>query len=148
MDVTYEQLQKYVKMEQEEDIRKFELGIWSFAKTKDPARLELLIDLFNDECPYSEVMYSLVHTIESYPKDIYIDVVLKKIEKGVRKYPIWMDCVCNRIFNDFECLKYFKDNMHKADKDSLLKLFDIMEQESSHHRELISELRKSIVSMA
>lgn len=146
MDVTYEQLQKYAKMETEEDVQKFELGIGAITETKDQKILELLIDLFDDECPYYEVMYSLVHTIETYPKEIYVEAVLKKVGDGVEKYPFWIDCICNRIFNDSISLILFRKNMNKSNKEYLLKLFDIMERESPHHKKLITILRKELDS--
>jgi hypothetical protein len=34
--------------------------------------------------------------------------------------------------------------MHLASKETLLKLFDIMEEESPHHKDLIQELKKEL----
>jgi L-rhamnose mutarotase len=137
----FKNLKKYAKMAFEEDVKLFDQTVYELADTKDPEVLNRLIDVFDDECEFPEVMYSLVHAIESYPKEVYITSVLNHIEIGVKNYPLWLDKLVNRIFNHIEYLIFFKKNMYLAPKHSLEKLFDIMEKESPHHILLIKELR-------
>lgn len=144
MKIDWNHLKHLSKMETEEDARTFDYKVWEIAAIKDVTLLENLINLFDDECPYYEVMYSLVHAIETYPKDVYVPVLLKNIENGVEKYQFWIDCLCNRIFNDENYKELFIKNMHLAPKESLLKLFDLMEKESPHHKELLQELREKL----
>lgn len=143
MDV-FEKLKQYAKMESDEDIRRFEIGVWSLAETKDPEVLKKLIDLFDDECPYYEVMYSLVHAIESYPDEIYVKTLISKIDWGLKSYSFWLVGLIASVWNHSRCCQIFKDNMSIASKDSLLKLFDLMEKESPHHQELIKSLRAEL----
>jgi len=144
MNIDWLHLKQLSKMKTPEDINEFEKKIWTLAQTKNINVLTHLIDLFDDNCLYYEVMYSLVHAIETYNKNDYVNAVIKKIHDGIKNYKFWIDCLCNRIFNDLSYLAIFRQNMHLADKESLLKLFKIMEEESPHHRQLIQELRKEI----
>lgn len=143
MDI-FEKLKQYARMESEEDIRKFEVGVWGLAQSQDPEILKKLIDLFDDQCPYYEVMYSLVHAIEKYKKEIYVPIVVEEITSLITHATFWADCLCNRIFNDEKYLKIFRENMHLAPKESLIKLFDLMEIESPHHKDLIYLLRQEL----
>jgi hypothetical protein len=90
-------------------------------------------------------MYSLVHAVETYPIYDYVITVLKKLSYLVEKCPFWADCLFNRIFNDERYLVFFRSNMGLASKEDLLKLFDLMDQESPHHKTLTSALRKEII---
>jgi len=50
------------------------------------------------------------------------------------------------ILNHDSYMHVFSQNMHLADKESLLKLFDLMQKESPNHVELITELRRELNS--
>jgi|GEM_PF-4129016 len=142
----FKRLKNLVQMKTPDDIKEFEKVIWKLAEKEDATTLGKLIDLFDDKCPYPEVMYSLVHAIEQVPNELYVSTVLSKIKTGIKDFPFWMDCLVNGIFNHQDCLNIFRQSMHLADKESLLKLFDLMDKESPHHKELIAELRWELES--
>ncbi|MEI8296308.1 MAG: Imm30 family immunity protein [Alphaproteobacteria bacterium] len=142
----FDKIRQYTKFENREDIDNFEKAVWDLAASVDPQTLEKLVDLFDDECAYYEVMYSLVHAIETYPDEIYVEGILRKTADAVQTSPLWLDCLCNRIFNNKKCLVLFKKGLHVPPKESLLQLFNIMEVESPHHRELIDDLRKELAA--
>ena len=139
-------LKKLSKMETFEDVQEFEKQIWALVETKDPYILEKLMDLFDDECDHPEVMYGLIHAMETYPDDIYIVGILKKLPDGLKNYHEWYKRLIYRLLNEDICLKLFRQHMHLADRESLLKLFDVMETESPHHVELIQELREELMA--
>lgn len=143
----WDYLKKLSKMESQEDIQEFERRVWDLAETQDPKRLKQLIDLFDDNCLYPEVMYSLVHAIETYPDEVYVKAILNKMVDGVALYPYWIRNLVYRILNEENCKKTFQTYMHLSSKDSLLKLFDLMEEESSSHREVINELRNQLLKI-
>jgi hypothetical protein len=143
MDI-FEKLNKLVKMKTFEDIQEFEKLAWERAQTKSPESLKELISLFDDHCPHQEVMFGLLHIIESYPNDIYVKSVLQNIGTALSNCPEWADRIVNRILNDEQCQIIFRQNMKLADKKTLSKLFDLMDKESPHHRELIADLREEL----
>lgn len=142
--IDWNHLKKLSKMETPEDIELFENEVGRIVQTSDPEALPHLLDLFDDDCEFPEVMFGLIHAIEVYPNKLYVQEVIKKIKDGVKKYPVWMDRLCNRIFNHPEYLAYFRQHMHLAPKESLLKLFEVMEEESPHHKALLEDLRKAL----
>jgi hypothetical protein len=136
------------KMESQKDIKEFESIIWELGAQNDREIIKNLISLFNDNCKYPEIMYSLVHAIEQCDTTLYTTTVVQKIEEGVIKYPMWIEILFNRIFNDNISFEIFHNMLHSVPKGALLKLFDIMEKESGHHAELIKGLRKELQLVA
>ncbi len=140
----WDSLKELAKMKTSEDIREFEEQVWGLAQSKDPEVLGKLIDLFDDNCPYEEVMFSLVHAIETYPDEEYVKGVLKKISIGLSHYPDWLQILIFRILNNAKTLMVFRQNLHLASKQDLLNLFSQIEGESPDHQALISELRQEL----
>ena len=64
---TFEDLKKASHFKCEEDTRVFDVGVWEIAQKKDPYDLPKLFELFDDDTEFPEVMFSLIHAIESYP---------------------------------------------------------------------------------
>ena len=135
-------LKQYVKMRTPEDIHAFDFKVWDLAKTQDQEVLSYLIDLFDDECECPGVMYSLVHAIESYPDNIYVEGILRKTHDNIWNYVGWFKRLLYGILNHPNCLGIFRSNIHLAKKETLLKLLDSISQESERHREICAELRE------
>lgn len=140
----FENLKRYAKMASEDDIPRFERAVSSLAETKDPEVLKKLMIFFDDNCPYYEAMHSLLLAIEGYPHNIYVSAVLENISDILDSAPEWAETIINRIFKDDECCQIFVKNMSLAPKQALLKLFDLMESESSEHYQLIQSLRTEL----
>lgn len=149
MDITKEnrqklkQLKKYVKMESEEDIRLFDLTVGELASTQDAKILKELIDVFDDDCEFPEVMYSMVHAIESYPDDIYVKTIASKVVDFLN-YQEWFLDLIYPILNNRKCRQIFKENLHLAYKTKLLELLNIIEEESEEHHHIVKELKEQL----
>jgi TusA-related sulfurtransferase len=138
-------LKELSKMRTEDDIVEFEKCLSDIALVKDLAMLGQLIDLFDDQCPYPEVMFSLVHAVESYPNEMYVKVILDKLPHGIEHFPDWFKILLYRILNEPDCSKYFQIYMNKVNREYLLYLFDVIEKESPDHREIIENMRKKLL---
>ena len=139
--INWAHLKKISKMETIEDRFEFERTVWEIASKNDPEVIGNLIELFDDDCAYPEIMYSLVHAIESFSDKEYVVQIIKSLNTLIRVSHFWCECIFNRIFNNINTLKIFENCLYMISKKSLLKLFKLVEQESPHHRELINELR-------
>ena len=137
-------LKKYAKMKSEEDIKLFDIMVYELAKTQDLGVFERLIDIFDDECEFPEVMYSLIHAIATYPCKQYVLGILSKVN-DYYKYVEWFKIIIYGILNSEKYLEVFKHNIHLANQDKLLKLLNIMHKESEDHHLIIEELRNLIV---
>lgn len=129
------------KMESPEDIELFEDLVWGLSQTQKPEVLEKLLDVFDDDCPFPEVMYNLVHAIETYPVDIYVKALVSKIPYGINSYPMWLEELCNRVWNDEKYYTIFKKYFYIVSKKDRNKLLDKIEKESPHHQSKVDELK-------
>lgn len=142
-----EMLEKVKEDFREWKIKDFENGLRYFTNVKSSSKLKKLLSLFKDypdEYPDLDVMYNIVHAVETYPIHIYVRTLIEEIHHLLTQSTFWTKCLFNRVFNDEKCDKAFEQNMHLAKKEDLLKLFDLMEKESPHHKELIERLRKKL----
>ena len=131
-----------------EAIASFEKGISQWAELKTHEVFNSLIELFDDACMFPELMYGLVHALETYPDEIYVRGILRNISEMLKKSPFWLDVLVNRLLNCEKSFQIFRKNMHLAPKDALLALFDIMDRESPHHRETVVALRAELLNAA
>lgn len=140
----YDRVKNYAQMKTESDIYNFEASVWELAEQKDPEVLDFLMDLFYDDCEFPEVMYNLVHAVESYPDEMYIKKLIIRMSKDLDRIPFWYYGLVSAVLNEPNCYKIFKRNIHLASKDSLLKLCDLLERECSHLYNHLSEIRNMI----
>ena len=145
-DQEYKKLKEASLFRTQEDVNFFDEGVYLAVERHDPENLDQLLTLFDDDTDYPEVMYSLVHAIETYPDAVYVQGILNNIGNGLKNFQHWMIVLNYRILNDEKCLKFFKSLMKKSNKEDLLKLFDLIEKESEHHRGVIQELRQELES--
>ena len=140
-----EKLKKYARFETEDDVARFDQLISQISEKRDPKYVPVLMEAFDDNTEFEEVMYSLVHAVESYPRQIYVPLLIKEIPYGLKSHPYWLERLVNRIFNDESYLRDFRKNMHLIHKGEMIKLLDLVAQESEHHRKLCVELKEELL---
>ena len=144
LEKLYKDLEKYHKFDKDDYIEKF-LNTMQFIITKkDSNAITILMKYLDDESEYEWIQQSIIHAIESFDDETYVPIILKNFSLLFDRATEWLIDMIKRIINNHNCLNVFRKNMYLADKESLLKLFDIMEKESPHHRELIKELRAEL----
>ncbi|AIL13357.1 hypothetical protein IM40_07365 [Candidatus Paracaedimonas acanthamoebae] len=137
-------LKKLSKMETPENIDEFEKKVWDLAATKDPTVLGNLIDLFDDKCLHPEVMYSLVHAIETYPDEIYVKCIISKSKDAIQNSPFWYRGLVAAILNSSVCKELFIKEVKGNEASFLESLFSFISEKLPNHKELITELRKEL----
>jgi methionine synthase II (cobalamin-independent) len=146
LEELYKKLEEYNDFDSDqENCEKFLDIVDEILSKNDPSTIPELLKYFDDDSDYSWVLTSIRKAIEHFDQESYINAILCNLDFLVIGAVRWADEIVNSIFNTESDKEYFRQNMHLADKESLLKLFDIMEEESSHHRELIAELRKELL---
>lgn len=126
------------------ELPEFKGFLMQFIGKSDAETLDKLLHLFNDTCPFPETMYTLVHLVETWPCEIYIKSVLNHVSSLSSLAPFWLKTLVYTILNHKQGLVLFRQNMHLAPKEDLLKLFDLMEKESPHHKKLIEDLKRTL----
>lgn len=148
LEELYEDLEKYKNFDDGDNAEKFLDTVDSIALIKDWRCISKLISYFNDNDEYDWIQYSLLHTIESFPDDIYVHEVLRNLDTLFECSKNWTVDIIKRMINNANCLGELRPSMHLAPKESLLKLFDLMEKESPHHSEIIKELREEVAKLS
>lgn len=144
LEELYKNLKKYSNFDNYDNAGLFLDTVGEILKYKEPSSISILLDYFDDNTDYGFVMQGMISGIESYPDEIYVNTILHEIENAIEKYPEWLTIIIYGILNNNNCFQIFKNNMSKASKESLLKLFTTIEEESSQHKKLIVELRKEL----
>lgn len=127
-----------------EDLDKYELCVWELAKTEDIDVLSELMDLFDDDFEPNEILFSILHAIEIVPKKTLILLLMKK-SIDFRNYPEWYTRFVCRILNSEDYYALFLENIHLADRKSILEILDLIYQNSEEHRSQVEFIRKRII---
>ena len=144
LKVLHNDLERYKNFEQNDNADKFLNTIDQIVSFQDPQSIPVIIGYFDDQSEYSWVLESMSKAIEHFNKIAYVPTLLKNINLFELRAQEWATILFFRILNDPTYLSLFSQNMHLAPKESLLKLFDLMEEESPHHVEIIKELRTEL----
>jgi hypothetical protein len=140
----YIDLEKYKDFDKDNNSEKFLDTLGQIVALSEPSSIEVLIKYFDDDSDYSWVIEILQNNILFLFKNTGSSVFIKNLTNFIKKSPEWCTDTVTILFNDDSYLNLFRQNMHLAPKESLLKLFDLMQKESPHHRELIKELRSEL----
>jgi hypothetical protein len=77
----------------------FEATLGSVAAFNDPSCIGPLLDLFEDESPSDDLLFSVVHAIERYPDHVYVAGLLQATETLLGRTPRWARILYMRILN-------------------------------------------------
>jgi hypothetical protein len=70
----------------------------------DPSSIGLLLPLLDDHAEYDELMFSIIHAIESFDDDIYVREILQQLPGFLAKSPRWATVIHMRILNSPQTL--------------------------------------------
>jgi hypothetical protein len=141
----FKELEQYRDLSSIENEMRFSEIIDKIVLTKDPEVLPLLLKYFDDDSDSEDIaMQVLKHGIESFEIEDYISALLKELSSMLIRAPQECNSLFYRIFNGKKYLAYLKENVHLADKETLLKLLDNIENDEplEQHKPIIAELRK------
>ena len=61
--------------------------------------IQVLLKSFDDQCPYDELMFSVVHAIESRERSSYLNCLLSTLAETRNRAPKWSRILHTRIMN-------------------------------------------------
>jgi hypothetical protein len=144
LDELSQDLETYKDFEVEGNIDSFLEKIDEIINLHKEASVPLLMNNIRDDSEYSWVDDIIQNNVLYFFKNKGDELFIKNLKNFIRQSPNMCEDTVSIIFNSPDCLQIFIENMHLADRDSLLKLFDLMEKESPHHASLIQELRREL----
>ena len=140
----YKNLKEYSDFEEDDNDAKFLETVDKILSLGEPSSLPVLLQYFNDE-ETSWVLKSLSGTIIDYFDDkSYTYEILKNLHIMFPKAKEWAFEFLYIILNTPACLEIFRNNLHLANKDQLLELFNLMDDGSEPHHSIINDLRKRL----
>jgi hypothetical protein len=143
LEVLYKNLEEYKNFDENDTYSELFLDtVDEIVARKDSSSILVLLSYFDDENDYSWVFEELLGSIESYPDEEYIIALLKNYNFAMSRGKMYVCSLFFHILNSQNHLNLLKKHIHLADKQSLLELFNLMEEESPHHKELIQDLKK------
>lgn len=125
IDNLIEDLKEIVSNPQQESfVVRFESKLEEIYSTHNPAIISKLLGVMDDKFEFNELMFSIIHTIESFEDTLYIEEILKSIPDFVLKSPKWSSIIIMRIINSSSTREIFIDEIQSisSEKKEVLKL--------------------------
>ena len=101
-------------MRTEAEITEFENTLTEIAAHPDEDNLSAYHLIFNDQCEQPEVMFSLIHFLESFDIEKQIAAFIKVVPQLMITAPEWIRIIHNRILNDQVACEAYQKLLHSA----------------------------------
>ena len=93
-------LQANLLMRSPDEVEAFETALAELARKPKLERLPDLHLVLDDECEHQEVMFGLVHFLESFEFNEQVRAFVDVITKLIKQAPNWTKILHDRILND------------------------------------------------
>jgi hypothetical protein len=80
-------------------VREFEAALAAVARLNDPASIRALVPFLEDGARFDEVMFSIIHTMEAFPDEVYTSEIVAVFRDLARRAPRWAEVVLIRMLN-------------------------------------------------
>jgi hypothetical protein len=141
----FRELEQYSDLSDMDNELRFAEIVDKIALTRNPKAIPLLLRWLDDNSNSEDIaMQGLANRIESFGKKEYIPALLTELKNTFIRAPQECSCFFYRIFNSPQHLLVLKENIHLADRGTLLKLFNYMENDRPSRKQIIAELRELV----
>lgn len=124
-------------MRSREEVLAFDNALTELAESTADVNLEELHLVFDDNCEHEEVMWGLVHFLESFDASQQLQALLNVVQKLAVSAPEWTEIIHYRIFNDEPTRFLYQDMLRSADLNTQQLVTKILE-DIARERELIN----------
>ncbi len=97
---------------------KFENKLEEIYLTNDSAIISELVKVMDDTFEFDELMFSIIHTIESFEDNVYVKEIISSTPYFILKSPRWASIVYMRIINSPETLKSYINEVKKTSNEN------------------------------
>ena len=105
-------------MHSKEEVLAFDNALAELAQNTQDVNLEELHLVLDDNCLQQEVMWGLVHFLESFDAREQLQALLNVIHKLVISAPEWTEIIHYRILNDESTRLLYQDMLKSVDYDT------------------------------
>ncbi|MBW4670434.1 MAG: hypothetical protein KME60_24215 [Cyanomargarita calcarea GSE-NOS-MK-12-04C] len=124
-------------MRSKKEVLAFDNALTELAKNTADVDLEELHLILDDKCQHEEVMWGLVHFLESFDAREQLQALLNVVQELVVSAPEWTEIIHYRIFNDKPTRFLYQDILRPADLNTQQLVTKILEDIARKH-ELIN----------
>jgi len=129
-----EKLNKYQNFDINNNIEQFEKTLDDIGKLNNSQSIGNLVKYFNDESDYPEILFNIVHLIETFDDHTYLNELLPSMPWMVKNTPDWAKTLHYRILNSPKTYELYID------------IFPSLSQQiKSCLKQLLSEIKKEDV---
>ncbi len=114
-------------MRSREEVLAFDNALTELAENTPDVDLEELHLVLDDNCEHKEVMWGLVHFLESFDASMQLQALLNVVDKLVVSAPEWTEIIHYRIFNDEPTRFLYQDMLRSADLNTQLLVTNILD---------------------
>ncbi|MEH2059840.1 MAG: Imm30 family immunity protein [Nostoc sp.] len=130
-------------MQNQQQVTDFENALAEIADNPDEQNLSAYHLVLDDQCQQAEVMFSLIHFLESFDIEEQIAAFIKVVPQLMINAPEWTRIIHDRILNDHSACQVYQKLLHSANLNTPHFLYHLLE-ESIINKSKIKESLSSI----
>ncbi|WP_066423871.1 Imm30 family immunity protein [Anabaena sp. 4-3] len=121
-------LQENHLMQTEEQVTNFENALAELAENADENNLSAYHLILDDQCQQPEVMFSLIHFLESFDMEKQITAFINVVPQLMITAPEWTRMIHHRILNDDSACQVYQNLLHSANLKTPHFLYHLLEE--------------------
>ncbi|PHM10090.1 Imm30 family immunity protein [Nostoc sp. 'Peltigera malacea cyanobiont' DB3992] len=121
-------LRKNRLMQTQQQVTDFENALAEIADNPDEQNLSAYHLVLDDQCQQPEVMFSLIHFLESFDIEEQIAAFIKVVPQLMIDAPEWTRIIHDRILNDDSACQVYHKLLHSANLNTPHFLYHLLEE--------------------
>ncbi|MHC5933070.1 Imm30 family immunity protein [Nostoc sp.] len=115
-------------MQTQQQVTDFENALAEIADNPDEQNLSAYHLVLDDQCQQPEVMFSLIHFLESFDIEEQIAAFIKVVAQLMINAPEWTKIIHDRILNDDSACEVYQKLLHSANLNTPHFLYHLLEE--------------------
>jgi hypothetical protein len=115
-------------MQTQQQVTDFENALAEIADNPDEQNLSAYHLVLDDQCQQPEVMFSLIHFLESFDIEEQIGAFIKVVPQLMINAPEWTRIIHDRILNDDSGCQVYQKLLHSANLNTPHFLYHLLEE--------------------
>lgn len=115
-------------MQTQQQVTDFENALAEIADNPDEQNLSAYHLVLDDQCQQPEVMFSLIHFLESFDIEEQIAAFIKVVPQLMINAPEWTKIIHDRILNDDSACQVYQKVLHSANLNTPHFIYHLLEE--------------------
>ncbi|HAZ44423.1 MAG TPA: hypothetical protein DDW76_06345 [Cyanobacteria bacterium UBA11369] len=119
-------------MRSPDEVTAFENALSELAKNPKPEYLPDLHLILDDRCEQPEVMFSLIHFLESFDLSAQLKAFIAVVTQTILVAQDWTKIIHTRILNDDSACRLYRDILHEVNSQKPNFIRQLLEESATH----------------